>query len=708
MRTLKTLIGIIFICCMFVFPGIAEGTVVSECKILDSETIINSANTTAYVDTINHEIRLPEAGSFRKISFAGESYDYVVLTEDSAIHYSFNGEEMVENPIASVNNLVNPLSVFSAAYPDVIVSTKTQVTHYSFTGTDMTENPALSIAGLTSVASIASRNNDISVLQGNQADYYAFDGLEMANVPNLSIGGLNNPVEVALFQDTYDVAVLEQDKVRFYYFTGTEMTEAPDLALSGFANPLKSISVDQGTVSIIEGNQVKTYLFDGSEYSYVDALSITDSLSSPSCLALRPGSRDMIIVDNNEVKYFMFDGDELVYNPSLSKQIADFSPIGYITNAVVQSNLVMSSATASRVTAHCEVPPGTSITWSVYAGSWTPVWRIGGASTPIVEYTPNGHVWVASPESLWKEHSETSCVGWRAELRTSNPSVTPKIKAPNPGTDTAVMLEKNSKPAVNLVLEPCYLTMTPTISWDFIDDDGNGQTEYDLRICDDMNYLYSYAAESNIPQHTMLPYEDPATPSPLWNSGYNTFELKIRVKDEVQWSDWEIKPITFRAFERPRVVEVSVPGEEYEPPVINLLATHEVIRHGTDGEELPVTKAGGRITILVDSIGKVNLDPIHGVGSAIFPYLDQTATIGEVTLDETNKNGPCGNKRWKITFWTSPDKTICPDNTIIGMDLIGNSDGYLPELNVQNFADGVARTKGSVYDNWNVVLQGRR
>jgi hypothetical protein len=706
MRTLKTLIGIIFICCMFVFPGIAEGTVVSECKILDSETIINSANTTAYVDTINHEIRLPEAGSFRKISFAGESYDYVVLTEDSAIHYSFNGEEMVENPIASVNDLTNPLSVFSASYPDVIVSTKTDVTHYSFAGSGMIENPALSIAGLTSVASIASRNNDISILQGNQADYYAFDGLEMANVPNLSIGGLNNPVEVALFQDTYDAAVLEQDKVRFYYFTGTEMTEAPDLALSGFTNPLKSISVDDGMVSIIEGNQVKTYVFDGSEYSYAEALSVTGSLVSPSCLAVRPGSRDMIVADNNEVKYFMFDGNELVYNPSLSKQIADFSPIGYITDAVVQSNLVMSSATASRVTAHCEVPPGTSITWSVYTGSWTPVWRIRGAPTPIVEYIPNGLVWVASPESLWKEHSETSWVGWRAELRTSNPSVTPKIKAPNPGTDTAVMLEKNSKPTVNLVLEPCYLTMTPTISWDFIDVDGNGQTEYDLRICDDMNYLYSYAAESNIPQHTMLPYEDPVTPSPLWNSGWNTFEFKIRVKDEVQWSDWVTKSITFRAFERPRVVEVSVPGEEYEPPVINLPATHEVIQHGTDGEELPVTKAGGRITILVDSIGKVNLDPIHGVGSAIFPYLDQTATIGEVTLDAT-RYGPGGNKRWKITFWTSPDKTICPDNTTIGMDLIGNSDGYLPELNVQNFADGVARTKGSVYDNWNVVLQGR-
>jgi hypothetical protein len=703
---MRLFIKILLLCCIFIFPGIAEGTVISEYKILESETIIDAANTTAVVDTVNHEIRLPESGSFRKISFAGENYDYVVLTEDRVIHYSFDGEEMVENPIASVNNLVNPLSVFSAAYPDVIVSTKTQVTHYSFTGTDMTENPALSIAGLTSVASIASRNNDISVLQGNQADYYAFDGLGMANVPNLSIGGLNNPVEVALFQDTYDAAVLEQDKVRFYYFTGTEMTEAPDLALSGFANPLKSISVDQGTVSIVEGNQVKTYLFDGSEYSYVDALSITDSLSSPSCLALRPGSRDMIIADNNEVKYFMFDGDELVYNPSLSKQIADFSPIGYITDAVVQSNLVMSSATASRVTAHCEVPPGTSITWSVYTGSWTPVWRIRGAPTPIVEYTPNGLVWVASPESLWKEHSETSWVGWRAELRTSNPSVTPKIKAPNPGTDTAVMLEKNSKPTVNLVLEPCYLTMTPTISWDFIDVDGDGQTEYDLRICDDMNYLYSYAAESNIPQHTMLPYEDPVTPSPLWNSGWNLFEFKIRVKDEVQWSDWVTKSITFRAFERPRVVEVSVPGEEYIPPDISVPETHEVIYQGLDANDLPITKAGGKVTMLIDSLGNVSLNPGSNIGDALFPYLDQVATTGEVTLIET-KPGAGGNKRWKITFWTSPDKTICPDDTVVGMQIIGESGQYLPEFNVPDFADGVIKTKGSVYDNWNVVLQGR-
>lgn len=706
MRTLKTLIGIIFICCMFVFPGIAEGTVVSECKILDSETIINSANTTAYVDTINHEIRLPEAGSFRKISFAGESYDYVVLTEDSAIHYSFNGEEMVENPIASVNNLVNPLSVFSAAYPDVIVSTKTQVTHYSFTGTDMTENPALSIAGLTSVASIASRNNDISVLQGNQADYYAFDGLEMANVPNLSIGGLNNPVEVALFQDTYDAAVLEQDKVRFYYFTGTEMTEAPDLALSGFANPLKSISVDQGTVSIVEGNQVKTYLFDGSEYSYVDALSITDSLSSPSCLALRPGSRDMIVADNNEVKYFMFDGNELVYNPSLSKQIADFTPSGYVTDATVQSNLIVRLATASRVTAYYDVPPGTSITWSVYTETWTPVWRVRGAPGPVIEYTPDaGTTWVANPNSLWKESDLQVRVGWKAELHTDNPSVTPKIKAPHPGIDTAVMLERNLKPGVTLPSGLCYLSMTPTISWGFTDGDGDHQTEYDFKISNGAINLYNYTQVSDIPEHTMLPFEDPAIPSPFWNSGLNSFKLSIRVSDGIQWSDWVERDITFIAFERPRISEISVPGEEYVPPDIGVPETHEVIYQGLDANDLPITKAGGKVTMLIDSLGNVSLNPGSNIGDALFPYLDQVATTGEVTLIET-KPGAGGNKRWKITFWTSPDKVICPDDTVVGMQIIGESGQYLPEFNVPDFADGVIKTKGSVYDNWNVVLQG--
>jgi hypothetical protein len=69
---------------------------------------------------------------------------------------------------------------------------------------------------------------------------------------------------------------------------------------------------------------------------------------------------------------------------------------------------------------------------------------------------------MSNPKSLWKEHGLLTRVGWKAELHTSNPSVTPKIKASNPGVDTAILFEKNEKPTIVLNSEQCYLTMTPS------------------------------------------------------------------------------------------------------------------------------------------------------------------------------------------------------------------------------------------------------
>ena len=56
---MRLFIKILLLCCIFIFPGIAEGTVISECKILESETIIDAANTTAVVDTVNQRSDYP-------------------------------------------------------------------------------------------------------------------------------------------------------------------------------------------------------------------------------------------------------------------------------------------------------------------------------------------------------------------------------------------------------------------------------------------------------------------------------------------------------------------------------------------------------------------------------------------------------------------------------------------------------------------------
>jgi len=716
----KLFIGIIALGWLFLLPLPTQAAVISQYKILSSETVIDTMNTSAVVDTTKHEIRLPQSG--HRISFAGEDYDYVALTNERVLHFTFDGTRMVENAVASVSGLSNPLAVVSPGYyPDVIVASFDDVKHYSFTGGEMVQNPALSMLGLTAVASVSSRGNDIALLQNNQLKHYAFDGSGMSELPTLSIAsGLNNPFDIALFPNTFDVAVMEANKVRFFCFTGSGLTEAPDMALSGFANPLKSISVLDGTVSIIEGNQVKTYLYNGSNYSYVQALSVTSSLTAPTCLALRPGSRDMIVADGNEIKYFMFDGSQLVYNPALSKVVTGLSSSGgYRQDAEVQSIAFPRTATATRVTAYCNVPNGTSITWSIYDGGWVPVWRVRGLpESTVLEYTSDGNTWSnigtantpipgSDVSQLWKEHSVEGSVRWKAILHTDNSSATPKIIAPNPGIDTAIMLEANCKPTISVTVPgSCYLTMTPTISWTYTDIDGDTQKAYDFRLSDGSSDLYTYTTASSLPSHTMLPAEDPAIPSQLWNSGLNTFTLKIRAKDSVQWSNWGTATVCFRAFERPRIAEMSVPANGYISPVLGNPSTHKVIKKSMAAADLPVTKAGGQVTMYIDSIGMVDLNP-PTVGSLSFPYLSRNATIGEVSL-LTTKAGAGQNKRWKMTFWTDPDKTKCPDNTLVKMYLTGSSGGYAPQFNCPDFAEGVVKTKGSVFDNWLVILQGRK
>jgi hypothetical protein len=65
-----------------------------------------------------------------------------------------------------------------------------------------------------------------------------------------------------------------------------------------------------------------------------------------------------------------------------------------------------------------------------------------------------------------------------------------------------------------------------------------------------------------------------------------------------------------------------------------------------------------------------------------------------------------GRYKYQKQFWTDPDKMVCPDNTVVQMNLFGVSGTDHPALNVPPFAEGVVTTKGSVYDNWIVTLQG--
>jgi hypothetical protein len=725
MKWLLCFIGLLI--CILAYPGQAQAVVVSDYKILSSETVIDTINTTALVDTTAHKISLPQTNGGRRISYSGNDYDYVALTGTSAIQYSFNGTSMVGNTVASVSGLTNPLAVFaSSPYPDVVVATSTDIKHYSFDGTSaMNENPALAVSGLTSVASVSTRGPDVAALDNGQLKYYGFNGTNMSQIPGLSISsGLSSPVDIALFPNSYNVAVLETDRVRFFYFNGSGLTEIPSLALTGFTNPLKSIAVNENIVSVIDGNQVKSYAFDGTSYSYSAALSITSSLAAPSCVVLRPGSNDIIVADGDNVKYYMNDGTKMVYNAALSVQVTGLSGnVRYLADATVRSiNFTLAKNTqSSRVTATCNVPNNTSITWSVLISSiYTNVWRLRGSPTgSILEYTTDGGTsWTpigtaanavpgVSTAQLWISPA-TSPVGWKADLHTDDPTVSPQIIAANPGVDTAIRMEVNNPPTVIInTSASCYLTMTPPpITWTYADADGDPQAADAVKITADVDGGATYFSANGIGSansYTIPPSQDPANPSGLWTSGANTFRFWVGVSDGMTWT-WNYNVICFHAFERPRIAELSVPGDGYISPFFGIPSTHKVITMGMSAAQLPVTKAGGRVSLLIDSIGGVDLNPAT-VGSVAFPYLAQTATLSSVSLQATQPGGG-SNRQWLLQFWTDPDITVCPDNTVVQMSLFGTYGTDYPAFNIPPFATGVVSTKGSVYDNWIVVLQG--
>ncbi|MGI5919994.1 MAG: hypothetical protein ACOX8N_10190, partial [Christensenellales bacterium] len=179
-------------------------------KITGSESVIDASKTSAVVNVTSNEIVLPKSAP-TAAAFDGETLDYVVLTPNKLIRYSFDGSAMVENTIASIPNLSNPVAAFtSSPYPDAIVATSTEVTHYSFS-TSM--SPAYTVSGLTGVVSVGSRGVDMAVLSQDGLKHYGYTGTEAAQINSLSIpAGLTNPLDFALFPNSYDCVVLENNQ----------------------------------------------------------------------------------------------------------------------------------------------------------------------------------------------------------------------------------------------------------------------------------------------------------------------------------------------------------------------------------------------------------------------------------------------------------------------------------------------------------------
>ena len=100
----------------------------------DTESMIDSVATTAYIDTAQQEIRLPQVSTPNTIAFAREegTFDYAVMTENGLKYFMFDDEKMVENALLAVN-VTNPVGfVMLDEFPDVGILSRDKYTGLPF------------------------------------------------------------------------------------------------------------------------------------------------------------------------------------------------------------------------------------------------------------------------------------------------------------------------------------------------------------------------------------------------------------------------------------------------------------------------------------------------------------------------------------------------------------------------------------------------
>lgn len=674
---------------------------------IDNDTDYNKQKTTAVVDietevTPEREIRLPKYMP-NMADFLGDGFEYIFLSPDGIKKVNTDGSETTVATDIPANNVTAIAG--SGNTPDFIVAQGNSVTHYSFTGSDYVPNTALSSVGYTEILSVGTKELDHAALS-NKIDYQAFTGSGMSPVPALSTSEFSNPIAMTVFKDHYGTAVIDGDTIK-YFKEGNTVTAS----ITGLTNVLSISASDGGNLAVVTDNQVKHYNLIDSTFVENTHLAITEELTSPTCVALRPGSYDRLVVYRDGIKYFMWTGTELVENTTMSRKVTGLQDMGkYLPSAVAESEeyILPREITAIKLFIDPALQvqaEGTSIEWYVTAqedpedgslSNWVKIEQL--------------NQWVILGEKSGNR------VRWKAILKTTNRDNTPRI---NPD----IVLQTNTKPdppTINLPpltgADRCYWNSTPTIRWQFNDPDDDPPTvdkqgAYQVLVWGGSMYEETEIIPGEITEYVV----DADATGELYNSGVSIFNVTVRVWDEAgkeagcnpEDSAESSEQFCVTAFDRPFIKLVVPINESYVP---------DYLPKGATIDKLPATKAGGLVEVEVDSIG------VNSAGFK-FPYATYESNIvGEPKIISTMGE----NNKWKIAFYTDADTDICPDGTIVNGYFTGNgienlmyldqSDpGIEPDTSTtrwwqwkgyRQWASGVVSVGESVFKNWSIILNG--
>ncbi len=319
-----------------------------------------SVNTTlsdayVYIHPGGGYVELPTKGAAGSIQLKEDSYDQVIVTSAGIEYFSFDGSELLKNPVLSVNTDGSGIAIRQDSY-SMFVATDKEVTRLEFDGGGMSENDFLKITGRKNIVSISSQpyNDEIAMLQKSAdgsgiIEYFALStdeggGLTMESLVSFTATGVGTPINVAVVPETMDIVYATDSAVIYYHFDTDSMSyiQNPFLSVTGLSD-IKGLGIYDGGYAVLRADKKEHYLFTGEEMAKVEALSHDVPVGAVS-IALKPDSYDYAVLDNlGKTHYYNFDGEGYVLNEALSAQGAPvitgyYSPRSYISKPISIEN----------------------------------------------------------------------------------------------------------------------------------------------------------------------------------------------------------------------------------------------------------------------------------------------------------------------------------------------------------------------------------
>lgn len=686
------------------------------------------------------------------------SGDLLILKEEILEYYAYDENNLINIPNMTVEGIKDPIAVAANNQYSFAILEKDALKWYEYDGTDMVQIPAMSLAfGDTGVdikkpKTTVVQNDTVFILDDDKVKAYKYSpGTEkLEEHVALSISeGLIKPSTMVLREGTSDLLIVDEIdsatkefKLRYFMFDGTRMVENEQLSKT-------ILNVMGGLRYYSEGTLISSMKI--STAAYADLFRIRAYTEVPL---------------DTEITFYVTNEGEDVENVDWHKSWRIINTTG---TPVVEKSIInnlgekewteFGNIDLSYPTFDSKID---NDDYNYEQDEIEVVETEDGLIIVIDEDKQLLDLWTYIPiediESA-KAKGTHNKLRFKAVLKTNNPEITPKIFVPigtnneqgliDP-TETAFIWEANAKPLPPIIdpidpddgenegseptkdelkpiKEPGWIyTTTPTITWQFNDADNEVHPEHKQMafqlfvLHKNSDGFWGVAYNSSLISNELggetefkIPTSyDPEVAGPLWLRDSYEFAIGVRTWDSLgAVSDIEvIEPFKILAFERLRIVNVVYPPKNayINAPVIDDLSTHYMITPDMKFDNLPSVKAGTAVTLAIDSIGPIKTLPKN---IARIYYVDEDGE--EVLLDKGTSNAVnelglnSNHNRWYLTFWTKAPITIVPDNTLVQTRIAGEGEiGGVTVFYIPNFAEGIVKTKDTVYQDWQVILQG--